>query len=356
VKGTPKTLRAIVQAALSANHPSLDGTDKALLAQLALNADVKTGNGSRPGNSTLKDAAVLSQSAMLARIAKMEKIGLIKRTEVGDGRGRASVYRICFEHEGFPDYSRNECLTDSPACKPSGPDRNVSSANLPVIGPKPSGETNKPSCVSDKPSCLDRNTSEEHPKPTNPPSKPDTVGGWDGFLTLLPTEMDGAVARIDQRASLEALLQKHGSKALAGAVLLWIEKRDRPVDETLKAKWRAFLEEGQKYISKGAAKYAVHVKKLKQEAWEHSAEYKEHQDLFCSQQGFARSGCLYYPSDMTTEEEAALDKFHANRNKHFSELFLSRPEIQALYRISERGMKEQMDKEQRELVEQQDIF
>jgi len=223
---------------------------------------VKTGRNSRPGNATLQAAAVLKSSAIHERINKYIKIGLIERTEVGDGRGRASVYAFNWSHSAFPDRSPNgEILIDMEDREPSALDRTVSettaTVNLPASTSKASGHHDKPSGQIDKLSGPDRNTSVPHPKPTTPPSEPraektGAVGRWEGFVSLLPIEMEGAIPRKDQRNQLEALISKHGAKSVAYSVKLWSDHREMPVDgiPPKMGKWKAFLNECTPYLGR----------------------------------------------------------------------------------------------------------
>ncbi len=99
----PKSGRALCLSVAHCSHPDLDPTDKALLLYLAVNADYETGGNSRPGNPSLCDATTLKRSALNDRLEKNIQRELIERTTVGDGRGKASAYRIRIESSFFPE-------------------------------------------------------------------------------------------------------------------------------------------------------------------------------------------------------------------------------------------------------------
>jgi hypothetical protein len=60
---------------------------------------------SRPGNRDMADVAGVNERNARKLTAKLIGWGLIERTEVGDGRKNASVYRICWESDHYPDES-----------------------------------------------------------------------------------------------------------------------------------------------------------------------------------------------------------------------------------------------------------
>jgi hypothetical protein len=284
MNGRPKNQRALLLAVQYASHPELDGTDSALLLCLATNGDHGTGRNSRPGNRALESATKLKWSAVHERIQKNIRRGLIKCTEIGNGRGNASMYDLSLEHPAYPDYSptrKRECLLYE---KPSG----QGPENHPVDNEKTIRSESKPSGCGDKPSGqgvengakpsgLDRSTPPAFT--TNPPKPRAQVtgaGGWQGFLAMLPSEIQGALARKNERHELERLLDQHGPETLAGAVMLWVDKRELPLAgiPPKMGKWKAFLNEGLCHIPNGKAKYTARAKRLKEEAWSASPEGK----------------------------------------------------------------------------------
>jgi hypothetical protein len=128
----PKSHHAMVLATLHCTHPALDGADKTILTCLVENGDHGTGENCRPGNYNLMDAVRLTKRALQPRINKLIAAGLIDRTEIGDGRGRATIYRILWKSEYYPDKtpSGKEWLIDKPG-SPDSPDSKQGSVDSP---------------------------------------------------------------------------------------------------------------------------------------------------------------------------------------------------------------------------------
>src|ERR1700758_4247491 len=144
MNGTPKSHRAVELAAAHCTHPDINGTDKALLMYLAICSDHAKGTNSHPGNRNLTDVLCLTDSPTDARLRKNRERGLIARTERGDGRGKASAYRLCLESPYFPDFTPGgECLVvEKPPCpdgadSDSKPPRGDAETALPEHGNRP---------------------------------------------------------------------------------------------------------------------------------------------------------------------------------------------------------------------------
>jgi hypothetical protein len=194
MNGRPKNHRALLLAVAYVQHPDLDGVDSAILLCLVANGDHGTGRNCRPGNDALEIVAKLKWSALHVRLERLIEHGLIKRTERGDGRGRASKYDLCLGNPAYPDYAptrKRECLIDSENGKPSGnPSGNPSGKHA-----KPSGEnaeTIRPASENHpvdgaKPSGLDRMTPPPHQTHTTPPPPTEASGPKTGPLA----EKDG---------------------------------------------------------------------------------------------------------------------------------------------------------------------
>ena len=91
-------------AAFRCSHPDLDAVDVLLLTFLIENGDYGTGKNCRPGNYELAHVARISLATVKRRLAALIERGLIERTERGDGRSTASIYRICWESTFYPDF------------------------------------------------------------------------------------------------------------------------------------------------------------------------------------------------------------------------------------------------------------
>jgi hypothetical protein len=100
-------------AVFHCTHPDLDVTDKALLAYLALYASFGSGGDSRPGNLNMQDVLKFEKRGTIKRLNQNIARGLIERTEMGHGQGKASIYRLCLESAYYPDQTPGgESLTE----------------------------------------------------------------------------------------------------------------------------------------------------------------------------------------------------------------------------------------------------
>jgi hypothetical protein len=222
----PASGRALCLAVAHCSHPDLDPTDKALLLYLAVNADHATGRNSRPGNPALCHFTTLQRSAVNARLEKNIQRKLIERTNVGNGRSTASVYRLCIESSSFPDQTpTGEWLIEE---KVSGSERTVSDNKVSGLGRTDSPQTVRPSagnCPAQPPKVSgaeaesvrqladDTNpTPEPHHKPTNTSTFPE----WVGRLFFDHNQETVQLRKID-RDQFMAAIKQHGEVAVAAA-------------------------------------------------------------------------------------------------------------------------------------------
>lgn len=292
MNGKPVTSRALRLAALHCTHPGLDGADKAILACLVENGDHGTGENCRPGNRNLMDAVRLTKRPLDARIDRLIAAGLIDRTERGDGRGRASVYRILWCSNHYPDLTPNgEWLINKPGCVDS-PDCKkepgcVDSHDSPVTGlaDRETGlfAESKPGCapgetgLSGQPHTISAPESKAHTEPHTPASKLEKSAGEAGggsfgessspktqqerWVELiknadLPESMKFAQPTKDERdiilAQREAIVVsdqmiKNGyTKDLyfGQAVSDWEEQQSPPISKLAYGRWKRWLETG----------------------------------------------------------------------------------------------------------------
>ena len=289
MNGKPKSYRAMLLAVAAACHSEIDGTDKALLNVLAVNADGETGNNSRPGNASLLAGTCLRWSALHVRIEKNIARGLIECTYRANAKGKASVYRVCLENTSYPDRAPNgEWLIASPEpaptvrpepdsspLEPSGLSRTVAPetvrpnpANRPVEGVQPSGG-------SGQPSGLDRTTSKYTSKntPNNTPTTPDEPSGvvvraceeknhFNHVMENVPTDMVASQWKKSELEEFKKLASEHGwEKVVAATTLYWREQDPDSFNRTL-FKWSAFIAAFPAWLKK------VTPEMLKQMAWE----------------------------------------------------------------------------------------
>jgi hypothetical protein len=120
-----------VQGIDQVEDPTLTQGERNFLKCLAA-YDVN-GHGSHPGNARLmRSCAIKSRTGVNYIVRKLVAKQLIEVLQRGDGKGNATVYRICVEHPAFPSPPEKKNskpsspdLTDSTA-KPSSPDLRVS--------------------------------------------------------------------------------------------------------------------------------------------------------------------------------------------------------------------------------------
>lgn len=275
MNGKPKSYRAMLLAVAAANHPELDGVDKALLNVLAINADAATGGSSRPGNAMLMASTSLRWSAVHARLEKNIGRGLIECTYKANTRHMASVYRVCLENPAYPDRTPNgEWLIENPPEPPdpgestvrlepdskenlpSGLNRTVNESTIrpdtvyhPANPALPSGE-------SALPSGLDRTTSKSSSKiPTNPPTKtasaPENTsgagrkgGGVAGWIEKNFATMSAPKGK--HKDALDQLAAKHGDDVVTAALNYFLNRPDG--FGGVKMPWALFTSEADQYV------------------------------------------------------------------------------------------------------------
>jgi hypothetical protein len=277
MNGKPKNLRAAFLAAAHCTHPDTDAADKSLLAYLTAYANYKTGENSRPGNRNLADVINFTDRGMKNRLTQLITYGLLERTERGDGRGRASAYRLCWESPFYPDQAPGgEWLSDKPGtldcpdspkepgtldCPDSSETGNGAAINREQEGDKPGtaeSETGNPSVPHNK------SATEEQHQPTLQPQNSQSgtgnaEGGKEGIspktptwpLVGLPEQMLGAVATKEHRAAVLDQISKIGLPVFHAALRAWIAGRQYPVagpGGLTRPIWGVWLEEGRPFI------------------------------------------------------------------------------------------------------------
>jgi hypothetical protein len=150
-------VQAVDMAALPSTRRTGKLVDKHILNTLVQATTSAEGKGSRPGNKQLMKNAGVKWSQVHVHLENLINAKMIERTSVGDGAWNASVYRILYNHPGFPDHSENMrewfCIggpddsgpnhsvtpnhpvTKENSSKPSG----YEGANHPVMDTQPSG-------------------------------------------------------------------------------------------------------------------------------------------------------------------------------------------------------------------------
>ena len=223
----PKSGRALCLSVAHCSHPDLDPTDKALLLYLAVNADYGTGGNSRPGNPSLCDATTLKRSALNDRLEKNIQRELIERTTVGDGRGKASAYRIRIEGSFFPDVTpTGEWLIEkvSGSSRTDSENKASSSGRTDLTKTVRQSQVNRPAeseKLSGQPAETVRKLPEDtqpasppHTKPTNPSTE--TSGELPKWVVGRFVEFNKTALSLlkDDRLKFSAAIRQHGEKAV----------------------------------------------------------------------------------------------------------------------------------------------
>jgi hypothetical protein len=130
------SLSAFIKGVQHVDEKLTDGERLTMFALLG-SVDYKTAC-SRPGNRELMSVTDRGKSGIHLIIRSLKSKGLIEITEMGNGRGHATVYRFCVEDERYPEPrkkpSTSEC-TDMPE-KASTPGCTLSERNRPVANDK----------------------------------------------------------------------------------------------------------------------------------------------------------------------------------------------------------------------------
>lgn len=80
---------------------------------------------------------------------------------------------------------------------------------------------------------------------TGPNRAPDKTSGagWEGLISTLPRELDGAVPNKQQRIEIEKQIQQHGGEVIHAAIRRWVDVREMPIAGLRSNKWGAWLRE-----------------------------------------------------------------------------------------------------------------
>ncbi len=311
--GTPKSYRAMLIAVAAANHPEIDGTDKALLNVLGINADAKTGKNARPGNAALLAATGIKWSALHERINRNISRGLIECTFKARGKGMASEYRLRLENPAYPDRSTTgELLIDEPESPESGPasvrpepdssnphpsglnrtddSRTVrpDSANRPAQATQPSGQKPQPSGAGTQPSGLDRTTSKNSsnissknsPKNSHTSAnlKSKSVGvcveePYDQVMRYIHDDMRASQWKKGEQEQLRNLIAKHGWETVVAVEHLYWQEQDATFFARTAFKWTALIAAFSGWADKVTPEM---LKSLAHERWKKTPEGKAH--------------------------------------------------------------------------------
>jgi hypothetical protein len=275
MNGKPISGHALRLAVLHCTHPVLDGADKAILTCLIENGDHGTGENCRPGNRNLLDAVRLTKRPLDSRIDRLISAGLIERTERGDGRGHASVYRIRWRSNHYPDQTPNgELLIDKPGCvdspdcknEPGCVDSHDYSETRLLEEPKP-GCAPTETGLSGQPHTISAPESKAHTEAHTPASQPEKAAGnaggcsigessphrsktsqerWVEFVTHedMPQEMRHAAPTEEERNKVLAQLDEIGADNLVNAVDDWVDMQSPPIHTLHYGRWKRWLETG----------------------------------------------------------------------------------------------------------------
>jgi hypothetical protein len=224
----PTTQRSALLSASHCTHPDVDAADKMLLVYFVIVGDFGTGKNAHPGNDSLLDAASISKATTKRRLAKLIERGLIERTERGDGRSTASVYRILWDNPYFPAQTPGgERLTENNPAHLREPDspRKAAHSDEPVkskTGSLSSGNwlTGDQKLAHQKPKLahIGEPTPPTHQKNTTYPPPPETEqreGGWH-FLEKKHMADIGPWGK--HTAAMIELIDRHGSGAVDVAI------------------------------------------------------------------------------------------------------------------------------------------
>ncbi len=266
MRRAPKDHRALCHAVQYVDsalvEKGLTPADKNILSCIAGDARSASGYGARPGNVNLCVAASLKLSAMLRRVQILIGKALIERTEIGDGRKKASVYRICWEHPAYPDRApggKREWFIEA--------DSECLAENIPNEAVKHSegqAETFRRDAVNipneprkhSAPDSEDNRRSTEEQQTIHPNPKPSaTSGGWMALVENLPAMMKKEIPLLPKSdlAAFKTLVAQEGAPLTLATVTLWIDERPMSVEDLRQLKCRAFLKEYAPYLEKAKA-------------------------------------------------------------------------------------------------------
>ena len=241
-----KTVGAVV-------HPLLEAHHRELLYKLAIFAN-QNGRDIRPTYAYLR-AGTNHTDEYIRQLLKHLRVtcGLIERTHKGQGKGNASVFRICLENPAFPDDypTRTVTPTDDEKLTPTG--KQVTPTEPAVY---PNSQATLPQLESDFTPTTELQPSFALPKtPPHPPPETQKVSsekrsaqvivampqGWGDSPSLAAMGFyDDRQAK--QLAALARPYGEHGWKVVKFAVLKWADARPQGLFG-LKQPWHFFFKE-----------------------------------------------------------------------------------------------------------------
>ena len=254
MNGKPKSYRALLLAAAHCTHPDTDAADSCLLQYLAQYSAQDSGKNSHPGNHNLCQTMRLSRSAVNSRLSKNIARGLIERTEVGDGRSKASVYRICLESSYYPDQTPSgELLIEEVSCLDRTDNQEVScqvpesvlpaAAKCPVRSEEVScqvPESVLPGQAHNKYPTKAQQIQNTHTQTEKPEGV--CVSSYEQASKYLHTEFLTTQWKPDQKAKLEQLISKHGLDAFLLVTDKYWQMQDPAYFDKTMFKWSALIE------------------------------------------------------------------------------------------------------------------
>lgn len=374
MKSRPKSHRALMLAVQYVDASMVEGGLNAreclILNCLATNARSASGEGSRPGNTNLLAASKLkSSSAMRRYFPMLEGKGLIERTEVGDGRKKASVYSICWKHPAYPDKAPNdgELLTEKLAESESAcfdenlpnPNGKLAESESETCRSEAGNLPNSGRKLAEYDSAHNNPPAEEQQTPIQPPAP--QSGAADGgrrvlsgpamlreFKRRLPLLtwpdgtpfgdlFEGAPMPSAIKKRTEVALVKFGLDVMLDTVRRWVVKRDMPV-QGLRQKWLYFGDECQPHLEAALAAARGNSAEGKASQAANEEARQEYQERYIDQMNLLvwNREPVFWPRDCTAEESALVARTQAVDEKVDKPVFSSE-ELRQLRMLSARG-------------------
>src|SRR6266446_1459956 len=102
MKRKPTSYGDMLKTVARCNHPDLEPVHRCWLIALSLHAD-QNGGSAYPGYAALSEMTGRGFDRQRIYSNHCVKLGLVEIASQGRGKGIANVYRICLEHDAFPD-------------------------------------------------------------------------------------------------------------------------------------------------------------------------------------------------------------------------------------------------------------
>jgi len=218
---TYSTQWALEESVTHCTHPDLDATDAFLLWKIAHHCKHATGRGARAGNRDMVAVLRVCERTIQRRIKKIARLGLLECTARGDGRGKASEYRICLESDFYPPE------------KPRHNSDAVSEENPDTQGAKPrQSEPETPTPVTEKGDTAMSHQQEPTQSNKNTTHTCGALCSFSEATRYLPPEMLTGWKK-DERAALETLASKHGWEKIVLAVRCFWERQPDSAERTI---------------------------------------------------------------------------------------------------------------------------